>query len=185
MPVQWSEDSFYMKEMSKWDRKKRDGGMNANGFERFPQMLYKAQLQPLSNTYEVAMKADVISADKTRVILSAEEFNLTCQLIVKDEREYEQARDNGWRDSQKEAMAYHESLQQDIARAAAESAHADRNMGQAAQAERRAHEDSTPGHVAEVPTKRQLSPEAKQRLRDNLAKARAAKAQRTTTKPAA
>jgi hypothetical protein len=175
MPVEWSDESFYKKEMARWDRKKSQGGMNADGFERFPQMLYKAQLQPLSNKYEVCLPRDIISADKTVVILSAEQFNASCQLIVNDEREYERARAEGWRDSQNEAMAYHEALQQDIARAAAERNYADRNMSEKAKAEAQKVEDSTAAQVPVIPEKPGLSPEAKQKLRDNLARARAAK----------
>lgn len=150
MPVEWSSESFKVKEETKWNRPKRDGGMNADGFERFPQMLYKAQQNPLSGKYEVCLRQDVISADKTVVILNAEQFNTSCQLIVGNEREYDRARSDGWRDSQAEAMAYHESLEQDIARAAAERAYADRNMGEKAKAEAAAAESKTAKHLPEI-----------------------------------
>jgi hypothetical protein len=154
MPVEWSDESSYKKEMKRWDRKKREGGMNADGFEPFPRMLYKAQRHPLSNKYEVAVDRDVISADKTLVIFDHEQFNTSCQLIVNDQREYDQAKAEGWRDSQKEAMAYREGLEQDMARAAAERNWEDRNMSEAAKAESAAYESTTAEHVGEIPEAR-------------------------------
>ena len=43
---QWAPNSHYAKEMRKWNTPKRDGGMNANGFEPFPAMMYKAHRLP-------------------------------------------------------------------------------------------------------------------------------------------
>lgn len=175
MPIEWSKESFHEKELTKWDRPKRQGGMNRDGFERFPQMLYKAQLQPLSGKYEVAMQRDVISADKTVVILDAEQFNASCQLIVNSDREYERARADGWRDSQAEAMQFHEKLQDDVAQAAAFRASEDGRMTAKAQAEAKAAEEATDKHVAEVPRK-PTDPALTQRRREAMAKAREAKA---------
>jgi len=166
MPIQWSEDSYYLKELKRWDAPKRDGGHNANGYEPFPRMLYRTQPNPLSGKHEVAIDRDVISLDKTVVILSAEQFNNSCQLVVNNEDELDKAKRGGWRESQKEALAYHE---EEISRLAGEAAHRnydDRNMSEKAQREIKAAEEATPGHVAEVKEKRRAA----------MAKARAAKA---------
>lgn len=180
MGIEWSSESVHAKELSKWNRPKRDGGMNCNGFEQYPRMLYKAQQNPLSNRFEVLLPRDVISLDKTTVLLSAEAFNASCQMTVSDQREFEAAKADGWRESPKEAMAYYESLQQDIAVAAAERAYQDRNMSEKAKAEVAKVEAASPVHVAEIPEqpkkRKPMSEEAKAKLRDTLAKAREVKA---------
>jgi hypothetical protein len=172
VPIEWSAESHHAKELSKWNRPKRDGGMNANGYEPFPKMLYKAQQNPISGKYEVAMHRDVISLDKTVVLLSAEQFNSSCQLTVQDGQEYERARAEGWRDSQAEAMEYHERLLDEVAQAAAYRASEDSKMGEKARAEAKAAEEATDQHVAEV----------KQKPTDRMAAARAAKAAKAAKK---
>jgi len=166
MAIQWADESVYMQEMTKWNRPKRDGGMNCNGHEEYPRMLYKAQRNPISGKMEVAMARDVISADKTVVILSAEQFNSTCQLTVNDQSEYDRAISDGWRKSQAEAMLHEEELHNEIALAAAYRAAEDAKMSAAARAEVKAAEEATPEHLAEMPRK----------PLDRMAKARAAKA---------
>lgn len=59
-----------------------------------------------------------------------------------------------WAESVEEAEAKHEQRQQAIAQAAAERAYADRNLGEKARAELRAHEQSTGEHVLDVPVKK-------------------------------
>lgn len=148
---QWSEDSFYRKEQRKWDTPKRAGGMNANGFEEYPRMLYKAQFNPISGKNEALLQRDVISADKTTVILSAEQFNTSCQVVVQNAEERDRAREDGWRDSPAEAMAFHNETLDNVAREAAERAYRDRNMGEKAKAEAAEVEASTHEQVAEIP----------------------------------
>jgi hypothetical protein len=149
--IAWDEDSKYYKELNRWNLSKRDGGMNRDGFEKYPQMLYMAQRHPLSNVYEVAAKEDVPSLDGKTVLFHAEQFNRSCQMIVNDEREYDRAYQAGWRPSQAEAMQYREGHAQMVAEAAAFRAHEDRKMSEKAQAEVAAVEASTPEHVAEIP----------------------------------
>ena len=154
MAIYWSEESYFRKEMSKWDRPKRDGGMNRDGHEEYPKMLYKAQFNPLSGRNEIALVRDVLSPDKTVVVLDAEQFNATCHLVVNDESEEKRAKEDGWRLSQKEAMDYVEGREQEKAVAAAVRAYEDKNMSEKAQAEAKAFEESTAEHVAEIPAKR-------------------------------
>jgi hypothetical protein len=169
MPAEWSDESYFKKEMKRWDAPKREGGMNRDGFERFPMMVYKPQPNPLSGKYEVAISQDVISLDKTVVLLDAEAFNTSCQMVVGNEEELDRAKRGGWRES--EAMKYHEDELTRLATEAAHRNHDDRNMSEAAKAEAKKVEDSTPSQVAEIKEKR----------RANMAKARAAKAAKKLT----
>lgn len=166
MPAIWAEESFYAKEMKRWDAPKREGGMNRNGYEPFPRMLYKPQPHPMSGKYEVAIAEDIISLDKTRVILDSQAFNASCQMIVGNEEEFDRAKRNGWRETQTEAMEHHEGELSRLATEAAHRNHDDRNMSEPAKAEAQLVEDSTASHVAEIKEKRRAA----------MAKARAAKA---------
>jgi hypothetical protein len=164
----WSEDSFHVKERKKWDTPKSIGGMKCNGYEPYPKMLYKAQQNPLSGKFEVGATRDVLSTDRTVVIFNAEQFSTSCQLIVNDEREEARAKAEGWRNSPKAALDYHEGKETESLVAAAVRAHEDRNMSDAAKAEAAAVEAATDGQVAEIPTA--------DKRRESLEKARAAKA---------
>lgn len=147
MPMEWSEESGYIKELRKWEQRGYDPAKHP-----FPRMLYKAQQNPISNKYEVLLKADVISADRTVVLLDKEQFNASCQLTVNDEAEFRRARDNGWRETPQEAIDHHEALQNAIAEAAAHRAYEDRNMGEKAKDHIAKVEEKTGSqHVAEVP----------------------------------
>jgi hypothetical protein len=158
MGAEWSDDSFYKKEINRWNAPKREGGMNRNGFERFPMMLYHTQEHPISHRHEVAIAEDVISLDKTRVILDAQAFNSSCQMTVNNEEELERAKRDGWCESQAEAVAWREQW---VARLATEAAHRnydDRNMSDKAKAEAEKAELAIPGHVAEIPERPRRKP---------------------------
>jgi hypothetical protein len=182
MGVQWPEESHYAKEMKRWDAPKREGGMNRNGFEPYPKMLYRTQPHPQSGRHEISMDKDIISLDKTVVLVDAQAFNNSCQLIVHRAEEEENAKRDGWRESQAEAVQFHLDELDRMAREAAHRNHDDRNLSEKAKAEARAIEEKIPGHVAEIPeqprVKRSLSPEALQSKRDAMAKAREAKAKK-------
>lgn len=154
MPIEWSPESQYSKEMKKWDLPKSKGGHNADGFERFPQMLYKAQEDPMDHRFKVSLAKDYVSLDKTLILLSAESFNATCQRTVNDEREYRQAYAEGWRETQAGAMELHEGREQEKAVEAAVRAHQDRNMSEKAKAEIADVESHTKEHVLDVPEAR-------------------------------
>ena len=150
----WSEDSFKRKEEKKWDTPKREGGMRCDGYEPYPRMLYRAMENPISGKTEVNLTKDVLSGDRTVVLLSAEQFNASCQTIVNDEREYQRAKADGWRDSPKEAIEYHNGTETEKLVASAVRAHEDRNMSEAAKAEAAKYEAATPDHVPEIPESR-------------------------------
>ena len=56
---------------------------------------------------------------------------------TQDEHERLDRRESGWKESPDDARAYLDGLEREMARAAAESAHADRNMSEGAQAHSR------------------------------------------------
>jgi hypothetical protein len=140
--VQYGAESGYAKELAKHQKPYK--------FEKYPQMLFMAQVNPLTNRHEVVIARNVISADKTVVILDAEQFNASCQTIVNNEAEYENAIASGWRESPKAALDHQESLHNAIAEAAAFRAAEDAKMSQKAQAEAKRADESTYKHVAEV-----------------------------------
>lgn len=147
----WQQETMHSKILKQFNTPKRDGGFNANGFEEYPKMLYKAREHPLSHKFYVALEADELSLDRTRVIVDAQAFNRSCQMEVKDKEMEERAIREGWSKSQLEALHRHEV---DILKLAKEAAHRnydDRNLSEQAKVEAQRVEDSTPGQVAEVP----------------------------------
>lgn len=132
MAIVITPESEYGKELAKWNKPYR--------FEPYPKMLYRAQ-RTASGKWSVGDPMD-------------ESFTRSCQLIVRDEVEERRANDNGWRETQGEALAYQKSLDDEIARAAAEEAYRVSKMGKKAQAEAAAADAETMDHVAEVPEKR-------------------------------
>ena len=178
MPLEWSSESNYMKELTKWNTPRRNGGFGPNGHEEFPRMLYKAQRHPMSNKWEVALPRDVISADRTVVVLDAEQFNATCQKTVRNQEEYDRALADGYRKTHAEALDYAEGREQEKAVEAAVRAFEDSKLSEKAQAEAAVREGTGGEHVPEIkalPTKRFVSEATKQKQRDAWARRRAAK----------
>ena len=178
MSIQWPEESNYIKEIKRWDAPKREGGMNRNGYEEYPKMLFMAQPNPLSGKYEVFVVKDVLSLDKTTVLLDSQAFNASCEVTVYGKEEEERYVREGWSTSRPGAMEAHEKKLDDLAVAAAQKNIDDRRMSDAAKAEAEAFEKSTPSHVAVIPdqkARKVLSEEHKAKLREGAAKAREAK----------
>src|SRR5439155_19426109 len=88
-----------------------------------------------------------------RACQAARHFSTSCQRIVKDEREHDLARSDGWRDTPTEAMEHADALQKAIGEAAAERNWQDRNMGEKAKAESANVEEEHFGHLGEIPAK--------------------------------
>jgi hypothetical protein len=186
MSVQWPEESEYKKILRKWDAPKREGGYNRDGYEPFPRMLYKPQPHPLSGRFMVSLDRDEISLDKTRVIVDAQAFNASCQLVVNDENEMERAKGHGWRETQGEAMAWHEGELDRLAHAAADRNRDDSRMSEKAKAEADAIDRTLDGHRGEIPEqprmRKPLTEEQRERARANMAKARAARSAKAGAK---
>ncbi|MDA1095309.1 MAG: hypothetical protein O3A25_18915 [Acidobacteria bacterium] len=125
MAVIHNPESEFAKEMARWNAPKRLGGHNANGFEAFPKMLYKAHLW----TNGKPMVGHVDQTDE------ASSFTQRCQMTVFDADELRQAQANGWSDHPTTALDAFETAEQTVARAAAEEQFRVRRMGEQAQAE--------------------------------------------------
>ena len=179
MSIQWPEESNYIKEQKRWNAPKREGGMNRDGFQEFPKMLYMAQPNPLSGKHEVYVVKDVISLDKTTILLDSQAFNASCEATVYSAEEEERYKREGWSNSRPGALEAHEKRLDNLATAAAQKNIDDRRMGEKAKAEAEKYEQATPHHVAEIPEqprqRKPLSEAHKQKLIAGAAKAREAK----------
>lgn len=145
MGIVRNSESEHEKELAQWNtprnQRTSDGrpGLGAIGFEKYPQMLYKAfrddtgkakcmESPPLMHMYldmPTYMRAESV----------AKAFTDQCQLTVRSDAEYERARSDGWRDTAGEALEHFEALQREIADAAAEEQFRVRRMSDKAQHE--------------------------------------------------
>lgn len=140
----------------------RDGGIRQPSTADYPRMLYRAlrnskgqvrcmELPP--TRYGFATDLDYELAVK-----ASEQFTQSCQRIVSGPREFNEALDEGWCESPTDTDAVFERGVSDVARAAAEAAHAVQRMSSTAQAEY-AHESATnPEHVTDIQPKRRGRP---------------------------
>lgn len=108
----------------------------------FPKMIYMAF--PRENGKVMCGDPGVAVGDPV-----AEAFTRRCQRTVQSEAELEHAQRDGWRQTPDGAIAYYESLQRDIATAAAEANFHATSMSPKAQAERSAREKATHKQVPE------------------------------------
>jgi hypothetical protein len=139
MPVVILPESELGKEMAKWNKPYR--------YEPFPRMLYKAQRRP-DGQVSVGEGDDRIFGGHAG---AAEAFSRGCWKIVNDEREYSRAHEDGWRDTQKEALEHFESRERFKADAAAHRHYEDRNLSESARAEVEAIEAESAEHLPEIP----------------------------------
>lgn len=118
-------------EVAKWNTPRREGGMRPDGFEPFPQMVYKARKR-----------------EDGKVVVDDPE---ACQRIVGSAGELALAHGQGWHDGPTLALEAFEAAEQALGQAAAERAAADRRMSDAAQREAAAIESQTGAHLGEIP----------------------------------
>lgn len=153
MPIVHTGETEYDKELKKWNTPKRLGGYGPDGYERFPQMLYKAfvrengKVQCMEAPPQISHFREMSEYLRAEALATA--FTNQCQCTVRSEGEYDRARKDGWRDTAKEALDYYEHLQQDIATAAAEANFAVTKMTPKAQAERAKKEAATDKQIPE------------------------------------
>jgi len=150
-------ETEYDKEMARWDAPKRLGGMNTNGGEEFPMMLYKASvkgngqpacmdLPPNRLVYPGGQQGD---QEWNSACQQADAFTRSCQRVVGNGDERDAAVRNGWRSSPKDAIEAYEAEQQAIGLAAAEANYAATRMSEKAQKERAKREALTDKHLPE------------------------------------
>jgi hypothetical protein len=134
MPLVRTGETAWEKEEQRWNDPKRIGGMNADGFEPFPKMLYKAAL----------LNGKAVLTDPFN-----EGFAARCQRIVHSEDEERAAKAQGWVEGPNAALEAFEAEQRKIADAAAEANWQAKRMSPKAQAERASREAATDQHVPE------------------------------------
>jgi hypothetical protein len=130
-------------------------GLRPVVYPQYPRMLYKAHKHPQSGKVlcRDVEPNPVYFTDQNsyeRACLFVQTFNKSCELIVQSEDEHEKEKKNGWKDTPTEALAYYESLEQDMANAAAETAFHSQRMSAKARAELAAADKSTSRHVVDV-----------------------------------
>lgn len=150
MPVVRTGDSEYDKEMRKWDLPRSQGGHRPDSFEKYPQSMYKAFRNEDNGKAMCRDLAYLYSSDPV-VQAKSEAFNKKCELIVRNEDEYQRARSNGWSDTQQEALDLLEAHQRDIAKAAAEAAYAVQRMSENARREYAQHDADSEEPAVDVP----------------------------------
>ena len=187
---QWPAQSQFGKEMRRWDTPKSRGGHRPDGFERFPLMLYKAQPRPDNQRMATQMEEPprfmyATDAAWTNACQMAEAFGRTCQRTVNNEQEYTRAREQGWCDTQTDALAFHEKLATAVSDAAFYRAQEDAKLSEPAQAEARLVDEAQYEHVPEITPAAVADAKETRRAqaRDALARARAAKAAKRKPQP--
>lgn len=146
MPIIITDESQMGIELKKWNTPKSQGGMRPDFPEYFPRMLYMAQRRP-DGVFSTAEVDDKLFGGQPG---AAESWTAKCQKTVKDETELARALDQGWRESQAEAMIRHEEKEKSISTAAAHRAYEDRNMSEPAKAEIAAAEAESADHLPEI-----------------------------------
>lgn len=152
--------SNYANEMQKFEQWPSKYGANPGNpyrYRPFPKMLYRAQLwsgiaKCMAPPPDPAEYADPREYERT--IDMARKFTEQCQLIVKDEIEYQRARENGWCEDPVEAVEYLKRRERDRSNATAERNYDDRNMSEPAKREAAAAVAEAGGeHLPEIPEK--------------------------------
>jgi hypothetical protein len=145
------------KEEARWNLPKSQGGMNANGYEHYPRMLYRAERR---HDGRIACLSEPVSpfgwrdqAEYERAQLQADAFTARCQRIVQNELEERQALNDGWRNTPQDAVLALETREKAIADEAAKRHFTDQRMSEKAREEATAADDATAEHVPDVPRK--------------------------------
>ena len=155
--------SNYAREMEKFEQFPSKYGSNPGNpyvYRPFPKMVYRAEV------YRGRVACGAVAPDPgelanpnefQRLEESAKKFTERCQMIVKDERELQAARENGWRSSPQEAVEYMEAHLRSESDAAAIREYEDRGMSEAAKAEAKEaaakHFDEAGRQLGAVPEK--------------------------------
>jgi hypothetical protein len=165
-------DSAFGKELARWDTPRNqpvtdssgepirnpDGtvmmGMNCVGYEEFPKMLYKAQVNPFTGqpavSFVPAMPWGMSPAEYEQKCAAAEQFTRSCQKVVHNADQEGIAKGQGWCVMQKDALDLYEKQQQEFAELAARAAYDAQAMSAKAQAEFAKAEDASEHHVVDV-----------------------------------
>jgi len=158
MPIIRTGESEYDKEIERWNAPKRQGGHNADGYEPYPAMRYRAFRN--DNAGGKAMCGDIsglYTSDPVKQA-AAEAFTKRCQVIVADAESDARHHAAGWRKSPELALELFEQEQRAIAQAAAEEMYRVERMGEQARKEYAAHDAATEAPATEVPEPKKAAP---------------------------
>ena len=144
MAIIHNPDSEHFRETEQWNKPKREGGKNANGYEAFPTMLYKA----FARDNRKVMCGDPLAAVGDAV---GEAFARSCQMIAGNEEERSKALLQGWSIGPVEAIEKYEHDMRSIAEVTAQRHFADQRLGELAKAEAKVADDATHEQVPAVP----------------------------------
>lgn len=158
------------KELAKWEMFPSEytiGGLqpgnpyrNGNDYGKagaaFPKMIYKARRLPGSGKWACFAPQPAYigfrdEQDWNRACMDAERFQQDCTRTVHNEREWEKAKDDGWRDGPDLAVQYQLDLEAEVAEVAAERNWQDRDMTERAKSESGKAESEHFGHLGEIP----------------------------------
>lgn len=160
--------SNYANEMQKFEQFPSKYGNNPGNpyrYKPFPKMLYRAQLwqgvaKCMAPPPDPLLFTDPREYERTQEL--ARKFTDECQLVVKDDVEYQRARENGWCEDPVAAVEYLKGRQREVSNATAERNYADRNMSEKAKAEAAQAVAEAGGEhlpeIAEKPKKRRGRP---------------------------
>jgi hypothetical protein len=146
MPIVYTQESEYAKELAKWEQwPTLLAPTPGRPYQPrpFPQMLYKAVRLPNGQPGCFLPMTSVHDEQ-------AEAFAKRCQLTVENESQAREAYKDGWRATVADALEAYEQQQQAIGDAAAEVAAAAQRMSARAQDELRAADAATADHVTDI-----------------------------------
>ena len=147
MAIVHNPDSEYAREHERWNTTKQHGGFNANGFEEYPLMVFKA----FERDNGKVMCGDPLAAVGDS---EGEAFSRSCQLIVRNDEERDKAVKAGWSIGPDKAIEKYEHDMRSIAEVTAQRHFAEQGIGDLAKAEAKQADDATHRQVPEVPEKR-------------------------------
>ena len=147
MAIVHNPDSDYARENARWDTTQQHGGFNANGFEEYPLMVFKAFERDNGKVMCGDPRAAVGDAE-------GEAFSRSCQLVVRNIEERERAMSQGWSIGPDRAIEKYEEDMRSIAEVTAQRHFAEQGISALAKAEAKQADDATHRQVPAVPEKR-------------------------------
>ena len=147
MAIVHNPDSEYAREHERWNTTKQHGGFNANSYEEYPLMVFKA----FERENGKVMCGDPLAAVGDS---EGEAFSRSCQLIVRNDEERDKAVKAGWSLGPDKAVEKFEHDMRSIAEVTAQRHFAEQGIGDLAKAEAKQADDATHRQVPEVPEKR-------------------------------
>jgi hypothetical protein len=142
--------------LSKWEQfpnRVTETPGNPYVYRPYPKMLYMAykrngQIRCMEGAPDPYLYQTQVAYERAQQ--ENDRFNASCQRVVANDRELDNALGQGWRGTPQEAMAHLEALEQDIGNAAAEAAFHAKGMSQKAKDELAAADQTTHEHVTDV-----------------------------------